>query len=139
MILLRSPFFKNPKVLNNIQDQSQEIFFPIPVRHFDENAYNQMSIVLLLKLAAMSMHEFETQSLDEFFKIYEKVLVCCNNNNLLMMLMDISENLMMGPGNKMGIKVDLRNEKKQLLAQRVIKRTVRMTREEKNKLHPRMT
>jgi hypothetical protein len=81
--------------------------------------------------------------LDEFFKIlYEKVLVACSNPDLLIIILDISEALMMNEGvpNKLGVTVNLRMEKKQLIAQRIIKRTVRMAREEHSTLlHNKMS
>ena len=102
------------------------------MKQVDENAYNQMSVVLIIKLAALKLHEFSVQSIDEFFKIYEKVLIYCNNQDLLMIILDISESLILKENepNPLGVQVKLRIEKKQMIAQRIIKRTVRMTREE---------
>lgn len=49
-----------------------------------------------------------------------------------MIILDISESLILKDTepNPLGVKVKLRIEKKQMIAQRIIKRTVRMTREE---------
>ena len=88
------------------------------MKQVDENAYNQMSVVLIIKLAALKLHEFSVQSIDEFFKIYEKVLIYCNNQDLLMIILDISESLILKENepNPLGVQVKLRIEKKQMIA-----------------------
>jgi hypothetical protein len=72
-----------------------------------------MTLVLGLKLAAIKLHDFSVQSIDEFIKIYEKILSLCNNPDLLMIILDISEALIMRHStNVMNIRVNLRIEKK---------------------------
>jgi len=68
-----------------------------------------MSVVLIIKLAALKLHDFNVQSIDEFFKIYEKVLIYCNNPDLLMIILDISESLILKDTepNPLGVKVKL--------------------------------
>lgn len=54
--------FQDAQNFNKQQDSypedSNEIFFPYPMKQVDENAYNQMSVVLIIKLAALKLHDF---------------------------------------------------------------------------------
>lgn len=92
-------YFQDPLVINKNQeeytDEFPDIFFPFPMKLPDENSYNQMTLVLGLKLAAIKLHDFTVQSIDEFLKIYEKILGFCNNPDLLMIILDVSEALIM--------------------------------------------
>jgi hypothetical protein len=57
-----------------------DIFFPSEIEtklEINDNFYSQATIVYSLKIAAVKMHEFEINFLDEYLKLLDKVITYC--------------------------------------------------------------
>ena len=136
LMLFLENFFKKPipipgAVVNtNIEfkEKYKGIFFPSELEmkyDLTDLHYSQISIVYTLKVAAVKVHEFDINILDDYLKILDNIITYCKNEDLSMIIYEIYECLLQSPNpNSLGVKIDLSLAKKTWLGGCLLKKAV---------------
>ena len=106
----------------------KNIMFPLDMeikQEINDNNYCQITIIYSIKVAAVKMHEFEINFLDEYLKLLDNIITYSKNEELSMIIYEIYECLLLSPKpNSLGVKIDLSFAKKVWLGSCLLKKAV---------------
>jgi hypothetical protein len=136
LFLFLEQFFKKatqvpgvPSVISTeFKSHYKNIYFPFDMevkQEIADNSFSQITIVYSIKVAAVKMHEFDINFLDEYLKLLDSIITYCKNEELSMIIYEVYECLLVSPKpNSLGVKIDLSLAKKVWLGSCLLKKAV---------------
>jgi hypothetical protein len=87
--------------------------------------YSQVTIIYSMKLAAVKVHEFDINILDDYLKLMDNIITYCHNEELSLLIYEIYECLLQSPkSNSLNVQIDMSLNKKGWLACCLLKKAV---------------